>query len=110
MNLNGGRIARQEKNLRIYHLMQTKYTERSGKDVAWHGTLTTEHAEEFMWWGHEKAKILGEGKIRGLNTVTGFTNSQNLAWMNSLIIIVDLAASVLSEEFCASAYEWTYNG
>ena len=76
-------------------------------DAAWHGTLTTELAEEFIWWGHEKAKIFVDGKIRGLNTVTGFTNSQNLSWMNSLIIIVDLAASVLSDEFCATAYEWS---
>lgn len=75
-------------------------------DATWQGTLTTKHGEEFMWWGHEKAKVLEEGKIRGLNTVTGFTNSQNLSWMNSLIIIVDLAASVLSDEFCATAYEW----
>ena len=75
-------------------------------DAAWHGTLTTEAGEDFMWWGHEKAKVFDNGKIRGLNTVTGFTNSQNLSWMNSLIIIVDLAASVLSDEFCATAYEW----
>jgi hypothetical protein len=79
-------------------------------DAAWQGTLTTEPGEEFMWWGHEKAKLLEGGKIRGLNTVTGFTNSQNLSWMNSLIIIVDLAASVLSDEFCATAYEWSISG
>ncbi|HJU78964.1 MAG TPA: hypothetical protein VJ599_05310 [Nitrososphaeraceae archaeon] len=76
-------------------------------DAAWQGTLMTEKGEEFMWWSHEKAKVLEGGKIRGLNTVTGFTNSQNLSWMNSLIIIVDLAASVLSDEFCAAAYEWS---
>jgi hypothetical protein len=41
-----------------------------------------------------------------LNIVTGFTNSQNLFWMNSLVIVVELAASVHSDEFCATAYEW----
>jgi hypothetical protein len=26
-------------------------------DAAWQGTLTTEHGEEFMWWGHEKVEF-----------------------------------------------------
>jgi hypothetical protein len=76
-------------------------------DATWQGTLTTEKGEQFMWWSHEKSKVLEDGKIKGLNIVTGFTNSQNLSWMNSLIIVVELAASVHSDEFCATAYEWT---
>lgn len=76
-------------------------------DAAWQGTLTTEHGEEFMWWGHEKSRVLEDGKIRGLNIVTGFTNSENLSWVNKLIIVVELAASVYSDEFCATAYEWS---
>jgi hypothetical protein len=76
-------------------------------DATWHGCLTTtEHAEQFMWWGHEKSKVLQDGKIKGLNIVTGFTNSQNLSWMNSLIIVVELVGSIFSEEFSATAYEW----
>jgi hypothetical protein len=76
-------------------------------DATWHGCLTTtEHDEEFMWWGHEKSKVLEDGKIKGLNIVTGFTNSENLSWMNSLIIVVELAGSIFSEEFSATAYEW----
>ncbi len=76
-------------------------------DADWQGTLTTEHGEEFMWWGHEKSGVLKDGKINGLNIVTGFTNSENLSWMNKLIIAVELAASVYSDEFCATAYEWS---
>lgn len=79
-------------------------------DAAWQDILTTQNGEEFMWWGHEKSRVLEDGKIRGLNIVTGFTNAQNLSWMNSLVIVVDLAASVYSDEFCATAYEWTVNG
>ena len=79
-------------------------------DAAWQGTLSTEHGEEFMWWGHEKSRVHEDGKIRGLNIVTGFTNSQNLSWMNSLVIVVDLAASIYSDEFCATAYEWSTSG
>lgn len=75
-------------------------------DATWQGTFMTEKGEQFMWWGHEKSKVLNEGKIRGLNMVTGFTNSQNLSWMNNLIIMVDLAGSVISDEFTATAHEW----
>ena len=75
-------------------------------DATWQGTFMTEKGEQFMWWGHEKSKVLNEGKIRGLNMVTGFTNSQNLSWMNNLIIMVDLVGSVISDEFTATAHEW----
>jgi hypothetical protein len=76
-------------------------------DATWQGTLTSENDEQFVWWSHEKAKVRQGGKINGLNIVTGFTNSQNLSWMNTLIIVVELAASVNSDEFCAVAYEWS---
>jgi hypothetical protein len=76
-------------------------------DAAWQGILMTEHGEEFMWWAHEKSRVLEDGKIRELNIVTGFTKSQNLSWMNSLIIVVELAGSAYSAEFCATAYEWS---
>ncbi|MDW0189783.1 MAG: hypothetical protein QOA70_09045 [Nitrososphaeraceae archaeon] len=75
-------------------------------DASWQGTLTTKNREEFMWWGHEKSRVLEDGKISGLNIVTGFTNSQNLSWMNSLIIVVELVGSIFSDEFSATAYEW----
>ena len=75
-------------------------------DATWQGTFMTEKGEQFMWWGHEKSKVLNEGKIRGLNMVTGFTNSQNMSWMNNLIIMVDLVGSVISDEFTATAHEW----
>jgi hypothetical protein len=75
-------------------------------DATWQGTLTIQKGEEFMWWSHEKSKVLQDGKIRALNIATGFTNSPNLSWMNSLIIVVELAMSIFSEEFNATAYEW----
>jgi hypothetical protein len=33
-------------------------------DAAWQGALTTERGENFMWWGHEKARVFEDGKIR----------------------------------------------
>jgi hypothetical protein len=75
-------------------------------DATWQGTLTTQNGEQFMWWSHEKSKVLQDGKIKALNIATGFTNSPNLSWMNSLIIVVELAMSISSEEFSGTAYEW----
>jgi hypothetical protein len=75
-------------------------------DGSWQGTLTTELGEEFMWWSHEKSKVLEGGKIKGLNVTTGFTNSQKLSWMNNLIIVIELSGSVFSDEFSAIGYEW----
>jgi hypothetical protein len=88
-------------------LIRKKLIPEFSHNAIWHGNFTTQNAEEFMWCAHEKSKVTEDGKIRGLNLVTGFTNSQKLTWMNNLIILVVLAGSVYSEEFSATAYEWT---
>ena len=75
-------------------------------DGTWQGALTNEQGEQFLWWAHEKSKVLQNGKIRGLNLATGFTNSQKLSWMNSLIIVIELSGSIFSDEFSAIGYEW----
>ena len=75
-------------------------------DGSWQGTLTSELGEQFMWWSHEKGKVLEGGKIKGLNVTTGFTNSQKLSWMNNLIMIIELSGSIFSDEFSAIGYEW----
>jgi hypothetical protein len=75
-------------------------------DGSWQGTLTTELGEQFMWWSHEKSKVLEGGEIKGLNVTTGFTNSQKLSWMNNLIIVIELSGSIFSDEFSAIGYEW----
>ena len=70
-------------------------------DAAWRGILTTtENAEQFMWWAHEKSRVLDDGKIRGLSMATGFTNSQKLSCMNKLVIVVELAGSTLRRILC----------
>jgi hypothetical protein len=47
--------------------------------------MTTEGGDQFMWWAHEKSKVAEGGNIKGLNIMTGFTNSQKLSWMNNII-------------------------
>jgi len=59
-----------------------------------------------MWWTHEKSKVVEDGKIKGLNIMTGFTNSQKLSWMNNIIIVIEIYGSVSSMKFKASGYEW----
>ena len=76
-------------------------------DATWQGSLTiTEDVDQFMWWAHEKSRIVEGGIIKGLNIMTGFTNSQKLSWMNSLIIVIEIDGSVSSKKFKATGYEW----
>ena len=75
-------------------------------DGSWQGTLTSELGDQFMWWAHEKSKVLEGGEIKGLNVTTGFTNSQKLSWMNNLIIVIELSGSVISDDFSAIGYEY----
>ena len=75
-------------------------------DAAYQGTFTTQDGDQFMWWAHEKCKIVEGGRIRGLVIVTGFTNSQKLSWMNNLVMALDVDGSVSSQGFKATAYEW----
>jgi hypothetical protein len=76
-------------------------------DATWHGSLmTSENGDQFMWWAHEKSKVVEGGNIKGLNIMTGFTNSQKLSWMNNLIIALEVSGSAFSQEFKATGYEW----
>jgi hypothetical protein len=78
-------------------------------DGTWQGSLTiAESSDQFMWWAHEKSKVVEGGKIKGLNIMTGFTNSQKLSWMNNLIIVIEIDGSISSMKFKATGYEWKY--
>jgi hypothetical protein len=70
--------------------------------------MTTEggSGDHFVWWAHEKTKVVEGGKFKGLTMMTGFTNSQNLSWINNLIIALDLETDPESQKFKATAYEW----
>jgi hypothetical protein len=84
----------------------TKYT-HGIIDATWRGSLmSAENGDQFMWWAHEKSKVVEGGNIKGLNIMTGFTNSQKLSWMNNLIIVLEISGSVLSQKFKATGYEW----
>jgi hypothetical protein len=66
----------------------THYT-HSIVDQSNQGSLMTTEGDQFMWWAHGKVKVVEGGKVKGLIIVTGFANSQKLAWMNNLIMALD---------------------
>jgi hypothetical protein len=40
-------------------------------DATWHGLLmTAEDSDQFMWWAHEKSKVVEGGNIKVLDTMT----------------------------------------
>src|SRR5215207_7387898 len=68
--------------------------------------MTNEGGDQFIWWSHEKSKVIEVGKVKGLNIVTGFTNSQKLSWMNNLIMALETEYDPASQKFKITAYEW----
>ena len=76
-------------------------------DGTWHGSLMiAKDGDQFMWWAHEKSKVVEGGNIKGLNIMTGFTNSPKLSWMNNIILALEISGSVFSNKFKATGYEW----
>lgn len=75
-------------------------------DASYQGVFTTDEGEQYLWWAHEKSRVTQEGKVKGLVTVTGFTKSQKLSWMNDLIIVIDSEANPAAQEFKGIAYQW----
>jgi hypothetical protein len=68
--------------------------------------MTAEGGDQFMWWAHGKGKVVEGGKVKGLIIVTGFSNSQKLAWMNNLIMALESEFDPESKKFKITAYEW----
>lgn len=67
----------------------------------------THSAQQYFWWAHEKSKVVeNAAKTKGLTMVSGFTNSKKLAWMNNLIMALDMEVDYASSTFKAIAYEW----
>lgn len=63
-------------------------------------------APQYVWWAHEKSKVIGPAKTRGLTMVSGFTNSKKFSWMNNLIMALEIEVDYASSTFKAVAYEW----
>jgi hypothetical protein len=83
----------------------THYT-HSIVDQSNQGSLMTTEGDQFMWWAHGKGKVVEGGKVKGLIIVTGFANSQKLAWMNNLIMALESEFDPESKKFKITACEW----
>jgi hypothetical protein len=70
------------------------------------GSIMTAESDQFIWWAHGKGKVVEGGKVKGLIIVTGFANSQKLAWMNNLIMALESEFDPESKKFKITAYEW----
>jgi hypothetical protein len=75
-------------------------------DAAYQGVVMMPEGDQFVWWAHEKSKMAQGGKFKGLVMVTGFTNSQKLSWMNSLIMALESEFDPQAQQFRTTAYEW----
>lgn len=75
-------------------------------DASYQGTLMASEGEAFMWWAHQKSKVVEDGKIKGMVMVSGFTNSQKLSWMNSLIMLLESEFDPIAQQFRTTGYEW----
>jgi hypothetical protein len=47
-----------------------------------------------------------DGKVKGLVSVAGFSNLQNLSWMNNLIIALESEYDPALQKFKTTGYEW----
>ena len=65
-------------------------------------------SEQFMWRTYEKGKAAegGGGKIKGTFIMSGFTNSQRLSWMNTLLAAGESEFNPAAQQFRVTGYEW----
>jgi hypothetical protein len=88
--------------------MEVSFTaETNGiRDGKYHGVITTTLGEQYSWWSHEKSRLTLGGKTKGIIIVTGFTTSQTLSWMNTLVMVLESEFDPLTQEYKGTAYEW----
>ena len=75
-------------------------------DGSFQGNLITAEGEVVFWWAHEKGKVGEDGKIRGLATMSAFTNSPRLSWINNLIMALETEFNPETQQIKTTGYEW----
>jgi hypothetical protein len=76
------------------------------EDASYNGFVTFQDGDTFMWWAHEKAKTVEGGKMRGIVTVTGYTNAQKYSWMNSLVMVLESEFDPATQKLRTTGYSW----
>jgi hypothetical protein len=67
---------------------------------------TTTEGDQYIWWAHEKSKVIEGGMFKGIIIITGYANSQKLSWMNNLIAVIDMQTDLTNRRFEGTGYEW----
>ena len=75
-------------------------------DANWQGIETTTEGDQYIWWAHEKSKVVEGGIVKGIVIFTGYANSQKLSWMNNLLAISDMQTDLGNQRFEGIGYEW----
>ena len=75
-------------------------------DANYQGMETTTEGDQYLWWAHEKSKVVKDGMTKGIIIFTGHANSQKLSWMNNLIAIIDMQTDLTNQRFEGTGYEW----
>jgi hypothetical protein len=83
----------------------TQYT-NGMVDASYYSSFISNEGDQFMWRANEKSEVVDGGRIKGVTTVTGFTNSQELSWMNNTIFALETEYDPSSEKIKSTAYEW----
>jgi hypothetical protein len=86
------------------------------EEAIYHGTFMTVGAreeeegqgggEQFIWRTYEKGKAAEGGKTKGTFIMSGFTNSQRLSWMNTLLVAGESEFDPAAQQFRVTGYEW----
>jgi hypothetical protein len=76
-------------------------------DASYQGSLITDdNGHQFMWRSHEMSKVVDDGKLEGVEILTGSTKSQKWARLNKLIIVLKTEYWPSFKKFTKTAYEW----
>ncbi len=76
-------------------------------DTSLQGNIMTVERDQIFYWAHEKSKIVEGGKkTKGAGTISLFTHSQKLSWINNIILADEVEIDLDSQQFTVAAYEW----
>jgi hypothetical protein len=62
--------------------------------------------EQYMYWSHQKSKLADGGKWKGMIIASGFTNSQKISRMNTLLMVGESESNPATQQFRVTGYEW----
>jgi hypothetical protein len=69
----------------------------------WHGMMMTSDGEMVVWSGSGRSKRAAKS-IKGVMLITFMTMSPKLAWMNDVIVVLDISGDMM--QFSSVAHEW----